>query len=119
MAAYRFYPNADRQQDEIWDYTVEQWGEIQAEKYINELHSHLNQLADNKLLWQALPTKLLVPHDLPLSVYFSRYNKHIIFFRELSDRMIGIIAILHETMDLPVRLSEDLRKINDDIQESE
>ncbi len=115
MVAYHFYPTADRQQDEIWDYTVVKWGEQQAEKCINELHAHLNQLADNKLLWQALPSKLFVPQDLSLSVYFSRYNKHIVFFRELSDTMIGIIAVLHETMDLPVRLSEDLRKIDDEI----
>lgn len=113
MAAYRFYPAADQRQDEIWDYTVEQWGELQAEKYIIELHAHLDNLASNRLLWQELPNKLVVPQDLSLAVYFSKYNKHILFFRELSDDMIGIMTILHETMDLPVRLSEDLRKIND------
>ncbi|MFW5426341.1 MAG: type II toxin-antitoxin system RelE/ParE family toxin [Methylophagaceae bacterium] len=113
MAGYLFYPTADQRQDEIWDYTVGQWDEIQAEKYITELHQHLNNLASNRLLWHTLPNKLIIPQDLSLSVYFSRYGNHIIFFRELSSGMIGIMTILHETMDLPVRLSEDLRKIND------
>lgn len=112
MSAYRFYPIADQRQDEIWDYTVKQWGEQQAEKYILELHTHLNNLASNRVLWQALPEKLIVPQDLSLSIYFSHYGKHTIFFRELSDGMIGIMTLLHETMDLPVRLREDLRKIN-------
>lgn len=111
MIRYRFYLTADQQQDEIWNYSAEQWGEQQAEKYITELHAHLSNLVSNRLLGQRLPNKLLVPQDLSLSVYFSTYKKHIIFFRELSGGMIGIMSILHETMDLPVRLSEDLRKI--------
>ncbi|MDQ7072536.1 MAG: type II toxin-antitoxin system RelE/ParE family toxin [Gammaproteobacteria bacterium] len=114
MAGYRFYPTAVQQQDEIWDYTVEQWGEQQAEKYIRELHQHLHNLASNRMLWRSLPNTLVVPQDLSISVYFSYFNKHIIFFRDLSDGMIGIMSILHETMDLPVRLSGDIRKINDE-----
>lgn len=113
MSAYRFYPTADIRQDEIWDHTLSEWGEQQAEKYIVDLHSHLCKLADSKLLWHDLPTKLVVPNDLSFSVYFSHYKKHYIFFRELSDGMIGIMTILHETMDIPVRLKEDLTKIND------
>jgi plasmid stabilization system protein ParE len=113
MSGYRFYPTADTRQDEIWDYTFNEWGEQQAEKYIVELHSYMSKLANNKLLWQALPANLTVPGDLSLSVYFSHYNKHYIFFRELSDGMIGVMTILHETMDIPVRLKEDLTNIND------
>lgn len=113
MSGYRFYPTADARQDEIWDYTLNEWGEQQAEKYIIELHSHLSKLANNKLLWQDLPTRLVIPNDLSLSVYFSHYSKHYIFFRELSDGTIGIMTILHETMDVPIRLKEDLTKLKD------
>lgn len=113
MSSYRFYPTADARQDEIWDYTFNEWGEQQAEEYIVELHFHISKLANNKLLWRGLPANLTVPSDLSLSVYFNHYNKHYIFFRELSDGMIGIMTILHETMDIPVRLKEDLTNIND------
>jgi len=112
VAGARFYPVADKRQDDIWDYTVEYWGEQQAEIYIVELHAHIKKLVTNKLLWQLLPNPLIIPQDLSLSVYFSHYGKHTLFFRELSDGVIGIMTILHETMDIPVRLSEDLRKIN-------
>jgi len=111
MAGYRFYHTADARQDEIWDYTLNEWGEQQAEKYIIGLHSHISKLANNKLLWHKLPAKLVVPNDLSLSVYFSHYNKHYILFRELSDATIGIMTILHEAMDTPVRLKEDLANI--------
>lgn len=113
MSGYRFYPTANARQDEIWDYSFKEQGEKQAEKYIVELHSHISKLANNKLLWRSLPANLIVPGDLSLSVYFCHYNKHYIFFRELSDGMIGVMTILHETMDIPVRLKGDLTNIND------
>lgn len=43
-----------------------------------------------------------------ISLYFVRYERHYVFFRELSDDGIGVISILHESMDLPRRLREDL-----------
>lgn len=112
MTSYRFYPAADQRQDEIWDYTLDQWGEQQAEKYITDLHNHINKLANNRLLWRELPSKLLIPQDLSSTVYFSHSGKHYIFFRELPDGVIGIMTILHQMMDIPVKLAEDLRKIN-------
>jgi plasmid stabilization system protein ParE len=36
-----------------------------------------------------------------------------LFFRKLSAGKIGIMAILHESSDLPVRLCEDLRKLEE------
>ncbi len=110
MARYKFFKTADRQQDQILDYTVQHWGQAQAEKYIRGLHTHLQRLADRQLPWHALPQTLAVPQDLDIPVYFSRYEKHILFFRELSNG-IGIMMILHQSMDMPVRLAEDLTKL--------
>ncbi len=111
MAGYRFFPAADKRQDEIWEYTSEQWGEDQAKKYILGLHNHLQRLSNKEIPWQLLPQRLVVPSDLNLSVFFSRYEKHCIFFRELSGNDIGVISILHGAMQVPVRLNEDLERI--------
>ena len=111
MATYRFYPAADEQQDRIWVYSYEKWGEGQAEKYLRQLHRHLQLLADRDLPWRRLPANFLVPADLNTAVFFSRYEKHFIFFREFGDHGIGIMSILHHSMDIPVRLSDDLRAI--------
>ena len=116
MATYRFFPPADRRQDEIWNYSREQWSEAQAEKYIRNLHKHLQALADRKKQWRKLPNSLIVPADLNIKIYFSQYERHYVFFRELTKDSIGIMSLLHESMDMPIRLENDLKKISDKTQ---
>lgn len=111
MAGYLFYKTADAAQDRIWEETVGTWGESQAETYIIGLHQHLDKISRHKTLWRRLPSALAVPQDLRIEVWFSRYEHHYIIFRQLSDDRIGVISILHERMDLPVRLGEDLLHI--------
>jgi len=113
VANYLFFPAADKAQDGIWHYTHEKWGQEQAEKYIMGLHEHIQGLADKILFWRTLPESLVVPADLDVQAYFSRYEHHYIFFRELSGDKIGIMSLLHERADVPVRLREDFVKIED------
>ena len=111
MAGYLFYPPADAAQDRIWRDTVTQWGEDQAVTYITGLHAHLLKLSATKALWRKLPHNLAVPADIKVQAFFSRYERHYLFFRELPSGKIGVIAILHDRMDIPVRLHEDLMAI--------
>jgi toxin ParE1/3/4 len=80
----------------------------QAIAYITGLHAHLRRLCANRTIWRKLPRALAVPADVKRDAYFSRYERHYVFFRELQDGDLGIISILHERMDLPVRLMNDL-----------
>jgi plasmid stabilization system protein ParE len=100
-----FYPAADRRQDEIWDYTFRQWDADQADAYIIGLHDALHDVAAEKILWRTLS------HPQLTGIYYFRYEHHFIFFRVLSSNAIGVISILHETMDLPLRLFEDSRDL--------
>jgi len=111
VPTYLFFPPADKAQDSIWNYTCEEWGKEQAKRYITELHKHLQKLSEKKKLWRILPDSLIVPPDLDLQAYFSKYEHHYIFFRKLSGDKIGVISILHESADIPVRLRRDLNKI--------
>lgn len=113
MVAYRFYPRADAAQDKIWKDTVQDWGEKQAVTYITGLHVHLQRLCDNRMIWRTLPQKLAVPADVKREAYFSRYEHHYVFFRELDNGDLGVMSILHEKMDLPVRLMEDLTALDE------
>jgi len=113
MPSYLFFPPADEAQDEIWHYSCGAWGEKQAEKYIKGLHHHLQLLSEKKKRWRHLPVNLVIPPGLNLKAYFSRYEHHYLFFRELSAGSIGVMAILHEKSDMPVRLCEDLRRIEE------
>ncbi|MCA1441250.1 type II toxin-antitoxin system RelE/ParE family toxin [Ensifer sp. IC4062] len=113
MVAYRFYPRADAAQDKIWENTVKDWGEKQAVAYITGLHLHLQRLCDNRMIWRKLPQKLAVPADVKREAYFSRYEHHYVFFRELDNGDLGVMSILYEKMDLPVRLMDDLAALNE------
>ena len=106
-----FFSPADKAQDGIWNYTCEEWGKKQARKYIIGLHDHLQKLSEKKKLWRVLPDSLIVPPNLDLQAYFSKYEHYYIFFRKLSGCKIGVMSILHESADIPVRLSKDLNKI--------
>jgi plasmid stabilization system protein ParE len=113
MGAYRFFPRADAAQDKIWCDTVENWGEKQAVTFITGLHTHLQRLCDNRAIWRKLPQKLAVPADINREAYFSRYERHLVFFRELNNGDLGVMSILHERMELPVRLMEDLAALDE------
>ena len=111
MSGYLFHPPADAAQDRIWKDTVVHWGEAQAATYITGLHAHLKTLSETKALWRRLPSALAVPAGLNIQAFFSRYERHYLFFRALPSGKIGVMAILHERMDIPVRLHEDLSGI--------
>jgi len=113
LSTYLFFPPADAAQDERWRYSCEVWGERQAEKYITGLHHHLQLLSEKKKCWRSLPANLVIPPDVQVKAYFSKFEHHYLFFRELSEGVIGVMAILHEKSDMPVRLCEDLRKMED------
>ncbi len=70
MTGYRFYPTADKAQDDIWDYSVREWGEVRAATYIKGLHEHLQKLADRELRWRDLPVSLVIPGDLQIEAWF-------------------------------------------------
>ena len=118
MVAYRFYPRADAAQDKIWRDTVERWDEKQAVSYITGLHIHLQRLCEDKAIWRKLPQRLAVPADIKREAYFSRYEHHYIFFRELDNGDLGVMSILHERTDVPVRLAEDLAAISEKAEQS-
>lgn len=86
---------------EIWDYTVEKWGEEQADRYVRTLGTCMEGLFSQRHLWRSVRDKRLP------EVFFVRCEHHFIFFRELPDQ-IAVISILHENMDLLQRLRDDL-----------
>lgn len=86
----------------VWAYTAETWGEAQADDYVSGLVSHAHSLLKQRLAWGA------VKEHRFHGVFFTRYRHHYLFFREFPNGTIGVLSILHENMDLPRRLKEDV-----------
>ncbi|MBU2628260.1 MAG: type II toxin-antitoxin system RelE/ParE family toxin [Proteobacteria bacterium] len=52
MPEYRLTPAAKSDLIEIWNHTVDTWGEKQAEKYLQDMENKLNQLAETPEIGQ-------------------------------------------------------------------
>ena len=96
----KIYPAAESRLIEIWDYTLEKWGEKQADAYVRGLVGAIHSLGRNRHQWRRVPDKTLV------GVCFVRHEHHYIFFREISGGTVGVITLLHESMDLPARIKD-------------
>lgn len=99
---HKIYPDARRRLIDIWHYTDKKWGEKQADKYIRGIYKAIDKAAKNKYLWRK------VEHKEIKGIFFTRYEYHYIFFRELSKGRLGVVSVLHSQMDIPNRLKEDI-----------
>lgn len=100
MAA-RILPAAEERLIQIWDYTLEQWDEAQADAYVRALIESAQKLTERRRHWRK------VPHKSLRGIWFVRFRNHFLFFRELKSGDVGVISILHENMDIPARLKEE------------
>lgn len=83
----------------IWNYTIKEWSEEQAEKYYNLLLDTCENISENPKIgksYEGITTDLLG----------FRVNMHIIFYRIPTDGAIEITRILHAQMDLKRRLNK-------------
>ena len=98
----KILPSARLRLIEVWNYTSETWGEEQADTYIRKLHSEFKRISTRPEIWKKLPQNRF------RGVFFFHSERHYLFFRRLDEHMLGLISVLHERMNLPSRLLEDL-----------
>ncbi|PTX98282.1 plasmid stabilization protein [Spartobacteria bacterium LR76] len=106
MAA-RIFVSAQARLLDIWDYTERTWGTRQADAYLRGLAAAINKAQTSRSLWRSVGDE-----QLP-GVFYFHHRHHFIFFRQLSTEEIGVISVLHESMDLPARLREDAATLED------
>ncbi|WKL49825.1 type II toxin-antitoxin system RelE/ParE family toxin [Flavobacterium pectinovorum] len=93
MAKYYLSNKAVEDLDEIWNYTFDEWSEKQADKYYDLLLNSCQEIAENPNFgkkYDNVSDKLLG----------FKSNKHILFYKIISNIEIEIIRILHNRMDL-------------------
>ena len=93
MAKYHFTNKALDDLIDIWDYTVEEWSESQAQKYYNLILASCADIADSPELGKSY-------NIVSSNVLGYKCGQHIIFFHEVSKNEIVIDRVLHGMMDL-------------------
>lgn len=94
MAKFHFTRKAVEDLTAIWEYTVENWSEEQADRYYNMLVGSCRKIAENPTLfgrsYEEVTERLLG----------FKANRHIIFYRLVEREEVEVVRILHERMDL-------------------
>ncbi|MBB5633801.1 toxin ParE1/3/4 [Cryobacterium mesophilum] len=93
MSEYRLTPAAQRDLASIWDFTVEQWGLRQAEKYIREIQAAIERVA-------ADPERGHVRDDIREGYRSYSIGSHAVFYVSHTNR-VDVIRVLHQRMDPP------------------
>lgn len=102
MSNFRVQRAAGHRLDEIYVYTREQWGEEQAERYIEGLFARFEAIAACEFPWRAIPA------EFEVSGFVCRYEHHYIYWRVLAEGSVGIVTVLHERMHKIERFRDDL-----------
>ncbi len=99
--AVRIQEAASYRLDGIYCYTRKHWGTEQADRYITGLFEAFDRIESRGVVSKPVPAAFGVDG------YFFRYERHIVYWRRLSNGDIGIVTILHERMHQGDRLLED------------
>jgi toxin ParE1/3/4 len=83
---------AERDLAEIHAYTIERWGEAQADRYLSDLERACNRIASGSAIVSRLPFRA----D---EMFRTRQGRHLVIFREV-DGGVLIVRVLHERMDV-------------------
>lgn len=99
MGKFKFSKKAVEDLTAIWEYTYNEWSEMQAERYYRMLIETCNEIAENPEIGKDYP---LIANNL----HGITSGRHIIFYRKLRTNEIEILRILHEQMNLKSRIRE-------------
>ena len=99
MAKYRLTNKTTADLINIWDYTLKEWSQNQAEKYYSQLISAFNHITGNQSVGKSYS-------EVKNNLFGFSTGKHIIFYQLENEQEILIVRILHENMDLENRLNE-------------
>lgn len=102
MAAVRVQQAASHRIDALYRHTRDRWGEVQAERYVIGLFDAFARIATH-----GVPSRP-IPAAFGVEGYVFRYERHLVYWRHLSNGEIGIVTVLHERMHQIGRLREDL-----------
>ncbi|MGH7101901.1 MAG: type II toxin-antitoxin system RelE/ParE family toxin [Acetobacteraceae bacterium] len=99
MTGYLLSPAAQADLGEIWDYSAQNWGAEQAERYVLAIRNACEALAAGRK--RGRPIDEIRPGYRKLAVQL-----HFLFYRVTDTGLIDVVRILHRQMDLAARLKD-------------
>ncbi len=90
--------DADHDLMEIYDYSLSNFGEKQADIYFNRLISYFDRLA----IYPELGTKR---EELAAGIKSLTFHSHVIFYQILNDSIL-VVRILHHSRDFPKHIQD-------------
>lgn len=85
--------------NKIWIYTAENWSVEQADRYYNLIFDEIEYTVAN---FEMARDFGVIRKDYRCS----KVKSHLIFFRITKSKEIEVVRVLHERMDIEIRLSE-------------
>ena len=89
---------AENDLEQIWLYTLREWGIAQADKYVRDLTARFSWLAEHAQIGKCRD-------DIKQGYYCFPEGSHVIFYT-LTDYGIDIVGIPHQRMDVTGYLDE-------------
>lgn len=90
--AVRIQAVASHRLDDIYRYTRDRWGAVQAERYVTGLFAAFDLIESRGVVSRPIPA------EFGVEGFYFRYERHVVYWRRLSNGDIGIVTILHERM---------------------
>ncbi|MBV6640732.1 MAG: type II toxin-antitoxin system RelE/ParE family toxin [Cyclobacteriaceae bacterium] len=97
MGKYQLTNRAVQDLSDIWNYTFDNWSEQQADTYHQQLVNAFESIASNRDHGRGYD-------GIRSDLFGFKVNRHIVFYRIISNELVEITRILHERMDLKNRL---------------
>ena len=97
MPGYLLSPAAQADLSEIWDYSAQNWGTEQADRYVRGIQDACNALAAGRK--RGRPIDDIRPGYRKLAV-----QSHFLFYRITNIGLIDVVRILHQRMDVAAHL---------------
>lgn len=85
----------------IWLFGADRWGEIRADRYQDDLHDSFQRVVNSTIQTRQM-------EDVKAVSYYP-HQRHFVFFTEHADSIV-ILAVLHQSMDLPAQLANRLNR---------
>ncbi len=85
-------PRACADLESIWLYTYEQWGEVQAARYLHRLDERILALATDPEQGKSLEA-------IRAGYHLIRVGRHVVLYT-FTEQRVGIERVLHDQMDM-------------------